>query len=160
MLHFRKAGASRIWNMLLLLKGTLMTLSKHLKGSFELASRKRGEGFPYSHSFISLLEHGAICFHFLFLFLKLENRIPLSLSPLKSWEYFFRFLFFLSTLGKGISGFSFFSRNWRKRILEFSFRLDFLASRQYDWSQVQPFCYLQCYYHLRPSSTPHHCPTS
>ena len=66
------------------------------------------------------------CFHFLFLFLKLENRKSISLSPLESWEYSFRFLYFFSKLEKGISGFSFFSRNWRN---EFQISLSLL-----DWT--------------------------
>ena len=50
----------------------------------------------------------------LFLLSKLEKRKSLSLSLLESGEPFFTFLFPFSKLGKGISGFSFSSRNWRK----------------------------------------------
>ena len=60
----------------------------------------------------------------LFLLSKLEKRKPLSL--LESGEPFFKFLFLLSKLGKGISGFSFSSRNWRK---EYQISLSLL-----DWT--------------------------
>ena len=62
----------------------------------------------------------------LFLLSKLEKRKPLSLSLLESGEPFFKFLFLLSKLGKGISGFSFSSRNWRK---EYQISLSLL-----DWT--------------------------
>ena len=50
----------------------------------------------------------------LFLLSKLEKRKSLSLSLLQCGEPFSKFLFLFSKLGKGISGFSFSSRNWRK----------------------------------------------
>ena len=56
----------------------------------------------------------------------LEKIISISLSPLESGEPFFKFLFLLSKLGKGISGFSFSSRNWRK---EYQISLSLL-----DWT--------------------------
>ena len=62
----------------------------------------------------------------LFLLSKLEKRKPHSLSLLESGEPFFKFLFLLSKLGKGISGFSFSSRNWRK---EYQISLSLL-----DWT--------------------------
>ena len=62
----------------------------------------------------------------LFLLSKLEKRKSLSLSLLESGEPFFKSLFLLSKLGKGISGFSFSSRNWRK---EYQISLSLL-----DWT--------------------------
>ena len=61
--------------------------------------------------------------------------MPISLSPLESWEYIFRFLFYFSKLGKGILGFSFSSRNWRN---EFQISLSLLDST--FWPLVNDCC--------------------
>ena len=73
--------------------------------------------------FLPLLKIGVQHLKFLFFFSKTEKLFPLSLLLLEAWEQKIHFsfssrklriFFFLSKLVKGISGFSFLSRNWRK----------------------------------------------
>ena len=87
---------------------------------------KSGEPFSIFQISLSLLEIGDFLKISLFLLSKLEKTKSLSLSLLQCGEPFSKFLFLFSKLGKGISGFSFSSRNWRK---EYKISLSLL-----DWT--------------------------